>query len=221
MSAVSRIILPAGVRLPADVVLLRKAGEQQQERADDKTLKLTAGLLAGGLFQGGLRWNGPLTASGFLSDCATLTTALSLAASDTTTQTALQTSTDKYIPALIESAKGLLSGGFNITAVFTLAGEAVTAAQEWKGIVARQDRAAVAQVELVVAAKAALPDMVEPWMIPLLFGDGVKALIESPFLKIFGPDKLAAPAAPVIPLDDDTLGRPATNADCAPSMVNQ
>ena len=65
----------------------------------------------------------------------------------------------------------------------------------------------------------ALPDMVEPWIIPLLSGDGVKALIESAFLKVFGPDKVPAPAAPVIPLDDDTFKRPATDADFAPSMA--
>lgn len=138
---------------------------------------------------------------------AMLTTALSLSASDTTTQAALQAWTDKHMPALIESAKGLLSGGFNITAVFTLAGEAVKAAQDLKGIVAGQERASVAQVVLVVAAKAALPDMVEPWIIPLLSGDGVKALIESAFLKIFGPDKVPAPevAEPAPVTDDSTL----------------
>lgn len=145
-----------------------------------------------------------------------LTTALSLSASDTTTQNALQAWVDQHIPGLIEKAKSALTGGFDITKLFGLAGEVVSAVQGLKGIIGGQDRAAVAQVVLVIAAQAALPDLVEPWIIPLLKGEGVKALIESAFQKLFGPEK--APLPTVIPLNDDALGRPATPEDFGPSM---
>ena len=70
---------------------------------------------------------------------------------------------------------------------------AVTAAQQLKGIISGKQRAKVAQIVLVVAARAALPDMVEPWIIPLLDGPAVEAFIESAFQKAFGPEVAPLP----------------------------
>lgn len=54
--------LPAPPSGPAELPLarlLRQAREQQQQRADDKTLQLTAQIMAGDLWAGGRGWNGP------------------------------------------------------------------------------------------------------------------------------------------------------------------
>lgn len=152
-----------------------------------------------------------------LNALALLTTALSLNATDTTSQTALQAWVDTHLPALITKAQAALKGGFEIQNLFGLAGDVVKAVQDLKGIVGGKDRAAVAQIVLEVVAKAALPDMVEPWILPLLGGAGVKALIESAFQQVFGPEKTALPPVsnpiPLPTVNDDTLGRPATDAD--------
>lgn len=70
MSAMSRIILPDGAAVSSEAALLQKAKGQQQKRADDATLKLTAGLLSGNLWADGQGWNGPLPSaqSGNASD---------------------------------------------------------------------------------------------------------------------------------------------------------
>ena len=60
MSAVSRLILPDGAALPPAAALLKRAKEQQQARAGDQTLRLTAGMISGNLYQDGAGWNGPL-----------------------------------------------------------------------------------------------------------------------------------------------------------------
>lgn len=156
---------------------------------------------------------------------ALLTAALSLSASDTTAQTGLQAWTDANMPVLITEAKALLDGPFDTGEIFALAMTAVKAAQELKGILSGKQRAQVAQIVLVVAARAALPDLVEPWVIPLLDGPAVAAFIESAFQKAFGEEKAPLPsvtdALPLPTINDDALNRPATDADFAPSQATK
>lgn len=154
-----------------------------------------------------------------------LTAALSLSASDTAAQGSLQTWTDTNMPVLINQARELLNGPFDTGEIFALAMTAVKAAQELKGIISGKQRAQVAQIVLVVAARAALPDLVEPWVIPLLDGPAVAAFIESAFQKAFGEEKAPLPpvtdALPLPTRNDDAWNRPATEADFAPSMAKK
>ncbi|GGO41741.1 hypothetical protein [Deinococcus humi] len=94
---------------------------------------------------------------------------------------------------LIGEAQELLTGPFDTGELFALAMTAVKAAQELKGIISGKQSAQVAQIVLVVAARAALPDMVEPWIIPLLEGPAVAAFIESAFQKAFAPEVAPCP----------------------------
>ena len=85
--------------------------------------------------------------------------------------------------------------------------------------------AQVGQIVLVVAARAVLPDMVEPWILPLLEGPAVEAFIESAFQKAFGPEAAALPpvtdALPLPMPNDDAWNRPSTDADFAPSQAEK
>ncbi|CAM3159959.1 hypothetical protein DESA109040_00470 [Deinococcus saxicola] len=154
-----------------------------------------------------------------------LTTALALNAADTSIQTTLQVWVDANLPALIKEAQELLTGPFDSREIFALAMTPVKAAHELKGIISGKQRPQVAQVVLVVAARAALPDMVEPWIIPLLEGPAVAAFIESAFQKTFGLETAVLPpvtdALPLPTPNDDAWNRPATEADFAPSMAEK
>ncbi|MFC3834815.1 MULTISPECIES: hypothetical protein [Deinococcus] len=155
-----------------------------------------------------------------MKNVALLTSLLALAGTATSAQeTALQTWVDTHLPVLITKAQELLRPPFTIGKLMALAEEAVTAVQELKGVFSGQQRAKAAQLVLIVAARAALPDMVEPWVIPLLSGDGITAFIEAAFQKVFGPEAVPAAGIPVDPSGgDNALGRPATDSDFAPSF---
>lgn len=134
-----------------------------------------------------------------------LTAALSLGTPTDTQATALQTWAETHLPPLVASAQALLKPPFTLQELSDLADEAVTAAQDLKGIFEGTERAQAAQIILVVAAREALPDLVEPWVIPFLSGDGVEALIESAFQRVFGPEVVALPPitdAPELPSGD-------------------
>lgn len=138
-------------------------------------------------------------------------------------EAALTAWVDAHLPALIAKGRELLTPPFALQELSALAEEAVKAAQALKGVLSGQQRAKAAQLILVVAARAALPDLVEPWVLPLLSSEGVAALIESAFQRVFG-DGAPVPLPPV-PMDpsggDNALGRPATDADFAPSFRDQ
>ena len=64
MTSPAPLILPPGVDLPPLARLFKAATDQQSARANDATLKLTAGMMAGDLWQAGTGWNGPLPMPG-------------------------------------------------------------------------------------------------------------------------------------------------------------
>ena len=134
-----------------------------------------------------------------------LTTTLALGAPVTTTQgDALDAWADKYLPVLKDMAAALLTPPFNILEVQELAEEAVLAADELRDVFKGVPRAKIAQAVLSVAARAACPDGLEPWVMPLIEGSGAEAMIESAFRKLF-PER-AAQAAPVVDASDVDAG---------------
>ncbi|MDO4264677.1 MAG: hypothetical protein Q4C67_10820 [Deinococcus sp.] len=105
---------------------------------------------------------------------------------------------DKHLPQLISNTKDLMQPPFTMAELERLAMHAVTAAQDLKGVFAGKQRAKIAQAVLSFAVQEICPDSLEAWVVPLVEGDGVAALIESAFLKLF-PEKAPAPAtAPVV-----------------------
>lgn len=92
---------------------------------------------------------------------------------------------DKHLPNLRAKAEALLADGPTILEVFDLAQGAVEAAQDLRGVVAGAQRALLAQAALVVVAREVLPEEVESWLVPLLSGEGLAALIESAFRQLF------------------------------------
>lgn len=135
---------------------------------------------------------------GFL---AGLTAALAL--NSTAPQTAqLEAWADLYLPELHKKAQELLQPPFTLAELEGVADVAVRSAQELKGIFKGVPRATIAQTAFVVAAKAALPDQVEPWVLPFLEGPGLAALIESAFQKAFGPETVPTPATSTAPVVD-------------------
>jgi hypothetical protein len=107
---------------------------------------------------------------------------------------------DLYLPDLVEKAQAVMHRGFDFAAVGDLAETAVKAAQELTGMFRGLSRAKIAQAVFVTAVRAALPDTLEHWVVPLLNSATVEGLIEAAFLKVFG--QPAAAAAPVIDAGD-------------------
>lgn len=110
---------------------------------------------------------------------------------------------DKHLPQLIDNTKDLLQPPFTMAELERLAMHAVTAAQDLKDVFAGKDRAKIAQTVLAFCVQEICPDSMEPWVMPLVQGDGVAALIESAFLKLF-PEK--APTAPVVDAPEVAAG---------------
>lgn len=131
-----------------------------------------------------------------------LTAALTLSAASTQTS-ALSDWAKKHVPKVTESARNLIQPPFTITELEQLATQSVVAAQELKGVFAGKERAKIAQTVLSWAVQEVCPDSLEAWVVPLVEGDGVAALIESAFLKLF-PEK--APTAPVVDAPDVAAG---------------
>ena len=87
---------------------------------------------------------------------------------------ALDAWADKYLPELTEKARACVNGPFSWEEVGNLAESASQAAQELKGLFGGTERADIAQTILAVSVKAALPDNVEHWVLPMLEGDAVE-----------------------------------------------
>jgi hypothetical protein len=105
---------------------------------------------------------------------------------------------DLYLPDVVAKAQAVVHKGFDFGALGQLAAIAVKAAQELKGLFSGTSRARIAQAVFVTAVRAALPDNLEHWIVPLLSSDTVAALIEAAFRQEFG-----APAAvPVVDASD-------------------
>lgn len=128
--------------------------------------------------------------SAFLS---MLTASLALGAASTNQTVALDAWADKFLPELISEAKACLEGPFSFAEIGALAETAVRAAQDLKGIFTGTARAKIAQAVLVVSVKAALPDEAESWVLPLLEGPAVEAIIEAAFRRVFGDQAKGAP----------------------------
>lgn len=133
-----------------------------------------------------------------------LTGTLALGAAATPTQgDALDAWADKYLPTLKDLATSLLTPPFTIVEVQELAEEAVLAADELRDVFKGLSRAKIAQAILSVTARAACPDGLEPWVMPLIEGPGAEAMIESAFRKLF-PERAAQ--APVVDASDVDAG---------------
>ncbi|BDP42941.1 hypothetical protein DAETH_29100 [Deinococcus aetherius] len=149
-----------------------------------------------------------------------LTMSLALGAVTQPQQTALDAWADKFLPVVLEKARGLIRGGFGYAEIGSLAETSVRAAQDLKGIFAGLERAQIAQAVLVVAAREVLPSVAERWVLPLLQGEAVRALIEAAFQRVFGQSSPPGVSNPVTytsaPLAD---GSPTTDADFGPSMA--
>ncbi|MGM9319778.1 hypothetical protein [Deinococcus aquaticus] len=127
-----------------------------------------------------------------------LTGPLALGAATSTQTTALDAWADHYLPELLRQAQSVLRGNVTRDSLGKLAESAVKAAQELQGIFAGTSRAKIAQAVFVVAARAALPDGIERWIMPFLEGEALAELIESAFLRVF--------PAPVVDADDVVPG---------------
>ena len=114
-----------------------------------------------------------------------LTGTLALGAATSTQTAALDAWTDHYLPELLRQAQSVLRGNVTHDSLGRLAESAVKAAQELQGIFAGTSRAKIAQTVFVVAARAALPDGIERWIMPFLEGEALAELIESAFLRVF------------------------------------
>ena len=133
-----------------------------------------------------------------------LTAALTLGTASAQQTDVLGKWADKHLPQLIDNTKNLLQPPFTMAELERLAMHAVVAAQELKGVFAGKERAKIAQTVLSWAVQEVCPDSLEAWVVPLVEGDGVAALIESAFLKLF-PEK-APGAAPVVDAPDVAAG---------------
>lgn len=127
-----------------------------------------------------------------------LTGTLALGAATSTQTAALDAWADHYLPDLLRQGQAILRGNVTYDSLGKLAESAVKAAQELQGIFAGTSRAKIAQAVFVVAARAALPDGVEHWIMPFLEGEALAALIEAAFLRVF--------PAPVVDADDVAPG---------------
>ncbi|MDO4246786.1 MAG: hypothetical protein Q4C89_12245 [Deinococcus sp.] len=125
-----------------------------------------------------------------------LIAALTLSSAESQKTNALDQWAKMHVPALIKGAQDLMAPPFTPSELIMLAQQSVVAAQELKGVFAGKDRAKIAQTVLSYAVQEVCPDDLEAWVVPLIEGEGVAALIESAFLKLF-PEK-APSAAPVV-----------------------
>ncbi len=134
-----------------------------------------------------------------------LLTALMLSTTPTTAQqTALDTWADHWLPSLTEQARALFSRKFDMAEVGQFARQAVTAAQDLKGVFGGSDRAGIAQAILHTAISTYAPANVKVWILPLVDGPGCCAIIEAAFRVVFGP--IAQASAPVVDASDVAEG---------------
>ena len=99
---------------------------------------------------------------------------------------ALHTWLAEYWPKAQSAASTLFAEGFDFQSLGALASVAVSAAQSLKGLFAGAERAQIAQIIFVEAAKAAIPDDYEHWIIPMLQSAAAGAMIEAAFRRLFG-----------------------------------
>lgn len=134
---------------------------------------------------------------------AVLLSAILLNAPSTSTQqSALDAWADTWLPKLTEQGKALFEGNFDMAEVGQFAREAVTAAQDLKGVFSGTDRAGIAQAILHTAIAEFAPAAVKLVILPIVDGPGCAAIIEAGFRVVFGPQG----AAPVVDASDLAAG---------------
>lgn len=136
---------------------------------------------------------------------ALLTTALSPTDAQ---KDALTTWVDTHGKAVLDAARECLTGEFDWAELGKLAEVASKSASALGSAFEGLERAEIAQIILSASARAVLPDAVEHWVLPLLEGDGVKALIEAAFRKWVSSPPLKEIPRPAPVTDDATLPAP-------------
>lgn len=116
-----------------------------------------------------------------------LTGALNLGAATATDRSKLAVWIDDNANALTQAARDLIAPPFSPDELSKFAGVVVVAVQRLQDVFAGADRAKVAQIVFVEAARAALPDgVVEDIAVKFLSSEAAAQIIEAAYQKIFG-----------------------------------
>lgn len=118
-------------------------------------------------------------------------------------QTALQEWVGKYGQPLLQAGAALFKGGFSYSRLGKFAEVAATAADKLGDIFEGLEQAEVAQALLGIVVRIVTPDTIEPWIMPLIEGEGAKALIEAAFQRVLGPKAVEGP--PVIDTEAEDI----------------
>ncbi|ULH17326.1 hypothetical protein MF271_19240 (plasmid) [Deinococcus sp. KNUC1210] len=124
---------------------------------------------------------------------------------DSATAPALIAWVSEYEPQLLSAAQQLLSSPFNWAEIGKLAEVVNKSVRVLNGIFQGTDRAKVSQAVLVLVVQETIQLLPEPertmagWVLPLLQGPAVAAVIEAAYQRVFGVGKAPVVDAPELP----------------------